>query len=92
MIKHGENIVVSPLPVSTLAALERVDASAEWTIEWHAQAARTHPLARRVAFRRRVWRDDQTLGDRIHAASAARRLSTAQHAAALADLRDGVTP
>jgi hypothetical protein len=89
MIKHGEHtIIVQPVASGFTT-------SPEYRIAYFAEAARIHPAASSSRFRRRVWRDDQSLGDRIHAATAARRLSTvadAQLDQALADLRDGVTP
>lgn len=88
MIKHGEHIVVSQPVASGFTH------TPEYRIAYFAEAARLHPLAHRVNFRRRVWRDHQSLGDRIATAAAARRLSLASDALdqALADLRDGVTP
>lgn len=83
MIQHGETQVIT------------AQGRAEAAIRYYAYKARTHPLAARSRFRRRVWRDDRSLGDRIHAASAARRLSRVaddQLDQALADLRDGTTP
>ena len=89
MIKHGDHtIIVQPVASGFTT-------TPEYRIAYFAEAARMHPAARRSRFRRRVWRDDLSLGDRIHAASAARRLSTvadAQLDQALADLREQVTP
>lgn len=90
MITHGETSIITTSPVAS-----GFTGTPEYRIAYFAEAARTHPLATRSRFRRRVWRDDQSLGDRIHAASAARRLSRItdeQLDQALADLRDGVTP
>lgn len=93
MIKHGEHIIINQPVASGFTT------TPEYRIAYFAEAARLHPLAQRVNYRRRVWRDHQSLGDRIHAAGAARRLSTAINALttaqleqALADVRDGVTP
>lgn len=89
MIKHGETTIITQPVASGFTT------TPEYRVAYFAEAARLHPLARRSRFRRRVWRDDLSLGDRIHAATAARRLSTAADASlnqALADLRDGTTP
>lgn len=85
MIRHGEHsIITAPKPTTP-----------ETTVSWYVDKARTHPAAKRAAFRRRVWRDHRALGDRLEVAAAARALASATDAsltAALADLRDGVTP
>jgi hypothetical protein len=95
MIKHGETVIITDELLMARLSQPLNQMRAECAIAYFATAAREHPAARRSRFRRRVWRDDQSLGDRIHAATAARRLSTvadAQLDQALADLRDGVTP
>lgn len=84
MIRHLNNSA-STRPLDTFRA--------ETAIAYYATAAREHPAAKRAAFKRRTWRDDLTLGDRLHAVSAARRLALASDVAqAVADLREGVTP
>lgn len=107
MIRHGETAVITHvrggrpvgedglIDLSAPPVASGFTTTPEYRIAYFAEAARLHPLAKRSAFRRRVWRDDQSLGDRIHASSAARRLSAvtdAQLDQVLADLRDGVTP
>jgi hypothetical protein len=69
MIKHGDTTIIhncagwdscpNHAPVAS-----GFTTTPEYRIAYFAEAARMHPAARRSRFRRRVWRDDQSLDDR----------------------------